>query len=60
MTIQISKHFEHTTAHLLPRIVRSLAVGYDWLTGPAMTDQERVNHELAATEPLRNLSNISF
>jgi hypothetical protein len=60
MTIQTSKHFGHTSNHLLPKIVRSLVVGYDWLSGPAMSEQDRVNHELAATEPLRQLSHMSL
>jgi hypothetical protein len=60
MTNQISKHFGQTTTHLVPKIFRGLVLGYDWLTGPAMSDQERLNHELAATEPLRHFGNMSL
>lgn len=60
MTLQLSKQFGHTTTHLVPRIVRSLIVGYDWLSGPGMSEQERLNQEIAATEPLRHFGSMSL
>lgn len=33
----------------------ALAV-YDWVSGPPMTEQERMQHRLAETEPLRRFS----
>jgi hypothetical protein len=60
MTIQLSKQFGHTTTHLVPKIVKSLIVGYDWLSGPAMSEQDRLNQEIAVTEPLRHFGNMSL
>ena len=60
MTLQLAKNFEHATTHLLPKIAKGLIVGYDWLASPAMSDQERLNHELAATEPVRHFNGISL
>ncbi len=30
-----------------------LAAAYNWVSGPAMTEQDRVRHQLIETEPLR-------
>ena len=38
-------HFDHHN-RLLSRITRELTAAYDWLTGPALTDQERLNLEV--------------
>ena len=43
-------HFDHHD-RLLSRITRELTLAYDWLTGPALTDQERLNLELAQAQP---------
>jgi hypothetical protein len=32
-----------------------VAAAYDWLTGPAITEKQRVEHKLAETEPIRRL-----
>ena len=58
MTIHVNKHIEHTTTHLLPIIAKGLVAGYDWLAGPAMSEQERMTHELAETESLRRIGNM--
>ena len=33
---------------------------YDWMSGPAMTEQERTQHRLAETEPLRRYTQPSI
>ena len=49
MNAHIHFHIDHNHDRLLDRISRELTVAYDWLTGPAMSDQERLNRELAQT-----------
>ena len=37
-----------------------VVAAYDWLTGPAMTEKQRVEHKLAETEPIRRAGPMSF
>jgi len=37
-----------------------VAAAYDWLTGPAITEKQRVEHKLAETEPIRRVGPTSF
>ena len=39
--------------HLMEAGVLSV---YDWVSGPPMTEQERAQHKLAETEPIRRFS----
>ncbi len=57
MTLHLNKHLEHPT-HLLPAIAKGLVAGYDWLAGPALSEQERMEHALAETESLRRIGNL--
>ena len=49
MNAHIPFHIDHDPDRLLSRISRELTVAYDWFAGPAMSDQERLNRELAQT-----------
>jgi len=40
-------HRDHTHDDLVGRVSRDLGNAVEWLTGPAMTDQERREHALA-------------
>jgi hypothetical protein len=33
---------------------------YDWLSGPATTEKQRVEHKLAETEPIRRTGPLGF
>jgi hypothetical protein len=44
---------------LLNRIARDVVAVYDWLSGPPMSEQDRVNRALAEARPLRD-KNISM
>ena len=37
-----------------PRITRKFEACFDWLAGPPMSEQERMNRMLAETRPLRD------
>lgn len=39
---------------LLNRVARDLVAVYDWLSGPPMSEQERMNRTLAEARPLRD------
>ena len=47
MNVHLHFHFDHNHDGLLTRIARDLGVAYDWLAGPGLSDQERLNRELA-------------
>ncbi|MFQ6028795.1 MAG: hypothetical protein ACE5Q6_15030 [Dehalococcoidia bacterium] len=40
--------------HGWAKVTRGLIAFYDWLSGPGMTDQERIRRELAETVTIRN------
>ena len=42
-----------TTPAVLERIAQSILVAHAWLTGPAMTEQERIRRELVKAEAER-------
>ena len=45
-------HLKHSGNHqegLLNRIVKDIVAVYDWLSGPPMSEQERINRTLAET-----------
>ena len=48
VTVQLdSIHFDHNHDGLLGRMSRNMGAALDWLTGPAMTAQERREQTLA-------------
>ncbi len=46
------KSSDHHQEGLLNRIVKDMVALYDWLSGPPMSEQERINRALAETRPL--------
>ena len=53
-----------TPAHLhdkgiLPKLGHQIVHLYDLLSGPAMSEQDRINREIAQSEPVRRISNYS-
>ena len=40
---------------LLPKFSLSLALVYDWISGPPMTNQERIHRAIQAAEATRRL-----
>ena len=47
MHIYFSLHRDHSHRDLVGRISHEVGAALDWLTGPAMTDQERTEQTLA-------------
>ena len=43
-----------TTASVLERIAQSILVAHAWVSGPAMSERERVQRELAKAEATGN------
>ena len=37
-----------------------VVAAYDWLTGPAITEKQRVEHKLSETEPIRRVGPTNF
>lgn len=40
------------TSSVLERVAQSIIVAYAWVSGPAMTEQERIKQELAKSQRL--------
>ena len=40
---------------VLHHVEDGVVAAYDWLTGPPMTDRQRMEHKLAETESLRRV-----
>ena len=40
---------------LLPKLGHQIVAIYDWLSGPAMTEQERISRALTESETLRQV-----
>jgi len=38
----------------------SFVAAYDWLSGPAMSEKERMEHQLAESEPVRRVGPLGF
>ena len=45
---------------LLTRLAQDLLHLHDWLSGPAMTDAQRLNRDIAETELMRHLGPLGF
>lgn len=61
MNLQKSGHpnFLHLS-EVLHHVEDGVVAAYDWLSGPPMSDQERVQHKLAETESLRRTSGFGL
>ncbi|HAA95441.1 MAG: hypothetical protein FI717_03000 [SAR202 cluster bacterium] len=55
---------EHHNLHFLGEVIHHMEHGvvaaYDWLSGPAMSEKERVEHKLAETEAIRRSGSFGF
>ncbi len=51
MTARYQKHLEDHTHSLITRIVKDVAIAYDWLSGPAMTERDRIRRDVAESHP---------
>lgn len=56
MHAHFSVHWDHGHAGLLSRVARDLGAAYAWLTGPALSEQERQRRELAEIGAWNHLS----
>ncbi len=54
------REVKHSGSHLVHRMETGFVAVYDWLTGPAMSDQERLRRSIAETEPVRRLGGIEY
>jgi hypothetical protein len=54
MTNLPNKSTDNHSEGLLNRIARDIVAVYDWLSGPPMSEQERINRALAETRSLRD------
>ncbi len=48
-------HIQIHEKGILPKLGHQIVAFYDWLSGPPMTEQDRITRELAASESLRHL-----
>lgn len=53
MHTHISIHNDHSHGGLFSRVAHELGAAIDWLTGPAMSDQERQERVVAEVQNLR-------
>jgi hypothetical protein len=56
VTTQVNRHEKG----FLPKITHQIVSIYDWLSGPAMSEQERIHRELNESEPWRRLSRLGM
>ncbi len=50
------KEVRETGSRFIRRMEAGALAAYDWVSGPPMTEQERTQHRLAETEPIRRFS----
>ena len=53
MKANTSIHAEHDHAGWLSRVAHDVSVALDWLTGPAMSEQERQDRVVAEVQNLK-------
>ena len=56
VTTQVHRHEKG----FLPKIAYQIVSIYDWLSGPAMSEQERVHRELSGSEPWRRMGRMGL
>ena len=47
------KEFRDIGSRFVHKMEAGVAAAYNWVSGPAMTEQERTQHRLQETEPIR-------
>ena len=60
---EANKHRHPNFLHLgamLHHMEGSFAAAYDWLSGPAMSKKDRMEHKLAESEPVRRVGPWGF
>jgi hypothetical protein len=60
MSILHHKPSDHHQEGLLNRITKEVLAVYDWLSGPPMSEQDRINHTLEETRPLRDKNLVTM
>ena len=50
------KEMRETSSRFIHRLETGVMSVYDWVSGPAMTEQERIQHQIVETEPIRRFS----
>ena len=55
MAVHGHKHQEHHHAGLITRLAHDIVVAYDWLSGPAMSERDRMKRDLAEARHDRHL-----
>ena len=45
---------------ILPKLGHQIVAIYDWLSGPAMTEHERITRELVESEALRQVGGQAY
>ena len=48
-------HIHFQEKGILPKLGHQIVAIYDWLSGPPMTEHERITREVEATEVIRQL-----
>jgi hypothetical protein len=54
------KSLDHQQQGLLDRITKDIVAVYDWLAGPPMSEQDRINRLLEETRPLRDRNLVTM
>ena len=56
MALHGEKHQERHQAGLLTRLAHDIVVAYDWLSGPPMSERDRMNRDLAESRHDKHLN----
>ena len=54
------KEVRETSSRFVHLMEAGVLAVYDWVSGPAMTEQERTQHRLAETDPIRRFSQTTI
>lgn len=54
------REVKHSGSHLVHRMESGFQTVYGWLSGPAMSDQDRVRHQIVETEILRRFPGLEY
>jgi hypothetical protein len=60
MSINFHVSFNDHGESALSKIAKGMVTAYDWLSGPPMSEKDRINHELAVTEGERRIGSVSL
>lgn len=50
------KEMRETSSRFIHKLEHGALAVYDWVSGPAMSEQERMQHRLAETEAIRRFA----